>query len=132
MDDTIEGCREKGYVETLFGRRIHLGGINDKNPMRRGYAERQAINAPIQGTAADIIKRAMIRIPGALAEAGLDDVIMLLQVHDELIFEAPEAKAEKAIPVIRGVMEGAAGPARALSVPLEVEAGVADNWREAH
>lgn len=132
MDDTIEGCREKGYVETLFGRRIHLGGINDKNPMRRGYAERQAINAPIQGTAADIIKRAMIRIPGALAEAGLDGVTMLLQVHDELIFEAPADMAEKAVPVIRDVMEGAAGPARTLSVPLEVEAGIADNWREAH
>lgn len=132
MDDTVENCREKGYVETLFGRRIHLGGINDKNPMRRGYAERQAINAPIQGTAADIIKRAMIRIPAALADAGLDDVTMLLQVHDELIFEAPEAKAEKAIPVIREVMEGAAGPLRTLSVPLVVEAGVADNWREAH
>ncbi|RVU36360.1 DNA polymerase I [Hwanghaeella grinnelliae] len=132
MDETVEGCREKGYVETLFGRRIHLGGINDKNPMRRGYAERQAINAPIQGTAADIIKRAMIRIPGALAEAGLDDVTMLLQVHDELIFEAPADKAEKAVPVIRDVMEGAAGPARTLSVPLEVEAGIADNWREAH
>jgi len=132
MDDTVEGCREKGYVETLFGRRIHLDGINDKNPMRRSYAERQAINAPIQGTAADIIKRAMIRIPAALAEAGLDDVTMLLQVHDELIFEAPDAKAEKAIPVIRDVMEGAAGPARSLTVPLVVEAGVADNWREAH
>ena len=132
MDETIEGCREKGYVETLFGRRIHLGGIDDKNPMRRGYAERQAINAPIQGTAADIIKRAMIRIPGALAEAGLDDVTMLLQVHDELIFEAPQDKAEKAVPVIRDVMEGAAGPARMLSVPLEVEAGIADKWREAH
>jgi DNA polymerase-1 len=132
MDETIEGCREKGYVETLFGRRIHLGGINDKNPMRRGYAERQAINAPIQGTAADIIKRAMIRIPGALAEAGLDGVTMLLQVHDELIFEAPADMAEKAVPVIRDVMEGAAGPARTLSVPLEVEAGIADNWREAH
>ena len=132
MDDTVEGCREKGYVETLFGRRIHLDGINDKNPMRRSYAERQAINAPIQGTAADIIKRAMIRIPASLAEAGLDDVTMLLQVHDELIFEAPDAKAEKAIPVIRDVMEGAAGPARSLTVPLVVEAGVADNWREAH
>ncbi len=132
MDDTVEGCREKGYVETLFGRRIHLDGINDKNPMRRNYAERQAINAPIQGTAADIIKRAMIRIPAALADAGLDDVTMLLQVHDELIFEAPDDKAEKAIPVIRDVMEGAAGPARSLTVPLVVEAGVADNWREAH
>ncbi len=132
MDETIEGCREKGYVETLFGRRIHLGGINDKNPMRRGYAERQAINAPIQGTAADIIKRAMIRIPPALNAAGLEEVRMLLQVHDELIFEAPEALTDKAVPLIKGVMEAAAGPARSLGVPLEVEAGIADNWREAH
>ena len=132
MDETIEGCRQHGYVETLFGRRIHLGGINDKNPMRRGYAERQAINAPIQGTAADIIKRAMIRIPPALKAAGLEEVRMLLQVHDELIFEAPESLTDKAVPLIKEVMEGAAGPARSLGVPLEVEAGIADNWREAH
>jgi len=132
MDETIEGCRQNGYVETLFGRRIHLGGINDKNPMRRGYAERQAINAPIQGTAADIIKRAMIRIPGALAEAGLEDVRMLLQVHDELIFEAPEALTGDAVAAVKQVMEAAAGPSRSLGVPLEVEAGIADNWREAH
>ena len=132
MDETVEGCRQNGYVETLFGRRIHLGGINDKNPMRRGYAERQAINAPIQGTAADIIKRAMIRVPGALKAAGLEEARMLLQVHDELIFEAPEALCEQAVPVIKQVMESAAGPARTLGVPLEVEAGIADTWREAH
>ena len=132
MDNVVEGCRAKGYVETLFGRRIHLGSINDKNPMRRNYAERQAINAPIQGTAADIIKRAMIRIPAALEKAGMTDVKMLLQVHDELIFEAPEDKAEAVVPVIREVMENAAKPVYDLSVPLIVDGGIADNWREAH
>ena len=101
--------------------------------MRRNYAERQAINAPIQGTAADIIKRAMIRIPGALEKAGLErDVIMLLQVHDELIFEVPEALVNDAIPIIKSVMEGAASPAQSLEVPLIVDAGTGDNWREAH
>ncbi|RED46120.1 DNA polymerase I [Aestuariispira insulae] len=132
MDDVVEGCRAKGYVETLFGRRIHLGSINDKNPMKRNYAERQAINAPIQGTAADIIKRAMIRIPGALEKAGMTDVKMLLQVHDELIFEAPEDKAEAVVPVVRDIMENAARPVYDLSVPLVVDGGIADNWREAH
>lgn len=132
MDETVESCRQNGYVETLFGRRIHLGGINDKNPMRRNYAERQAINAPIQGTAADIIKRAMIRIPSALKNAGLEEVRMLLQVHDELIFEAPENLTEQAVTVIKDIMEAAPNPVRSLGVPLEVEAGVADNWREAH
>ena len=133
MDKVIEDCKQDGYVETLFGRRIHIGGINEKNPMRRNYAERQAINAPIQGTAADIIKRAMIRIPGALEKAGLErDVIMLLQVHDELIFEVPEALVNDAIPIIKSVMEGAASPAQSLEVPLIVDAGTGDNWREAH
>ncbi|MDJ0684430.1 MAG: DNA polymerase I [Alphaproteobacteria bacterium] len=132
MDEAIEACRNRGYVETVFGRRIHLNGINDKNPMRRNYAERQAINAPIQGTAADIIKRAMIRIPDALARAGLTDVKMLLQVHDELIFEAPDDNVDAAIPVIRAVMEAAPEPARRFDTPLVVEAGVGENWNEAH
>lgn len=133
MDKTIEQCRQNGYVETFFGRRTHIAGINDKNPMRRGFAERQSINAPIQGTAADIIKRAMIRMPGALEKAGLrKDVLILLQVHDELVFEVPEDLVEKAIPVIREVMEGAAGPARTLEVPLVADAGVGASWSEAH
>lgn len=132
MDDVIEECRAEGYVTTLFGRRIHIGSINEKNPMRRNYAERQAINAPIQGTAADIIKRAMTRLPKALDDAGFGDVTMLLQVHDELIFEAPEDKAEAVVPLIKEIMENAAAPAHHLSVPLDVDAGIADNWREAH
>ena len=124
-------ARETGHVETLFGRRIHIGGITAGNPAQRGFAERQAINAPIQGSAADIIKRAMIRIPGALADAGLD-ARMLLQVHDELIFEADEATAEAAVTVIRQVMEAAAAPVLELAVPLVADAGIADSWAEAH
>jgi DNA polymerase I len=124
-------CREKGYVETLFGRRCHLPGIRDPNPARRGYAEREAINAPLQGTAADIIKRAMARIPAALAEAGLA-ARMLLQVHDELVFEAPESEAQATAAVVKEVMERACAPVLELSVPLTVETGMATNWDEAH
>ena len=124
-------CRKTGRVETLFGRRIHLPGINEKNPMRRNYAERQAINAPIQGTAADIIKRAMIRVPEALATKKLA-ADMLLQVHDELLFEVPEKEVEETIAAVRGVMEGAAGPAVSLAVPIVVDAGIGDNWDQAH
>ena len=127
MENTKEFAREHGYVETLFGRRCYMPGIKDKNPAMRGFAERQAINAPLQGTAADIIKRAMIQLPGALADAGLN-TRMLLQVHDELVFEAPEAEAEQAITLIKNVMAKAAS----LSVPLEVEANQAQSWAEAH
>lgn len=131
MDTTKEFCREHGYVETVFGRRVHLPGINDKNGAHRGFSERAAINAPIQGSAADIIKRAMIRLPGALKEANLS-ARMLLQVHDELIFEVPEAEVPDTASLIKTVMEGAALPAREISVPLTVDAGVGDNWGEAH
>jgi DNA polymerase-1 len=124
-------CRKTGYVTTLFGRRIHLPTINDKNGMRRSYAERQAINAPIQGTAADIIKRAMIRVPAALKNANLD-ATMLLQVHDELLFETPEGQLDETIAVVKSVMENAVGPRLSLNVPLVVDAGVGDNWNEAH
>ena len=127
MERTKESCRELGYVETIHGRRIHMPGINDKNPARRGFHERAAINAPIQGSAADVIRRAMIAMPGALAEAGLG-APMLLQVHDELIFEVPEAEIDETIAVVKRVMEGAAH----LSVPLTVDAGVGDSWAEAH
>jgi DNA polymerase-1 len=127
MEETKALARKQGYVETIFGRRIHVTGINERNPARRGFAERAAINAPIQGGAADIIKRAMIRVPDALAESGLR-ARMLLQVHDELLFEAPEAEVERCIAVVRDVMGGAAQ----LSVPLLVEAGAARNWAEAH
>lgn len=133
MDETVDYCRKHGRVETLFGRRIHIPTINDKNPMRRNYADRQAINAPIQGSAADIIKRAMIRIPKALENAGLtEDAKLLLQVHDELVFEAPEDKAEAVIACVKDVMEGAALPILDLAVPLVVEAGTGKSWAEAH
>ena len=124
-------AREDGFVETLFGRRIHIGGIKAGNPAARGFAERQAINAPIQGTAADIIKRAMVRLPAALAKVGLD-ADMLLQVHDELIFEVPDDQVEAALPIITSVMEAAANPVLKLAVPLVAEAGVSDSWAGAH
>eukprot|EP00003_Mantamonas_plastica_P012104 TRINITY_DN22072_c0_g1_i1.p1 TRINITY_DN22072_c0_g1~~TRINITY_DN22072_c0_g1_i1.p1 ORF type:complete len:487 (-),score=101.93 TRINITY_DN22072_c0_g1_i1:249-1709(-) len=127
MDQAKEFAKKHGHVRTLFGRNIHINGINDKNGMRRSFGERAAINAPIQGGAADIIKRAMIAVPGALVDAGLK-TRMLLQVHDELIFEAPEDEAEKAIKIIRNVMENAAH----LSVPLIVDAGIGDSWADAH
>lgn len=132
MDDTIAFAKEHGYVETLFGRKCHITALTDKNPMKRGFGERAAINAPIQGSAADIIRRAMVRMPDALKEAGLEDVRMLLQVHDELVFEAPEGLAEKAIPVIEETMAKACEPAITLSVPLEVDCGTGQNWQEAH
>ncbi|MAO90007.1 MAG: DNA polymerase I [Rhodospirillales bacterium] len=133
MDETVEYCRKHGRVETLFGRRIHIPTILDKNPMRKNYAERQSINAPIQGTAADIIKRAMIRIPKALADAGLtEDAKMLLQVHDELVFEAKQGREDAVIKCVKDTMQNAANPLLELSVPLVVEAGTGANWAEAH
>jgi len=132
MDDTIESCRESGYVETLFGRKCNISSIRDKNPMTRNFGERAAINAPIQGTAADIIRRAMIRMEPALTDAGLGDVQMLLQVHDELVFEVPDALLEKTIPLVKQVMEDAVKPAIDLSVPLVVDCGTGQNWDEAH
>ena len=131
MTRTKESARRAGYVTTLFGRRGHVPGIADKNPARRSFMERAAINAPIQGTAADIIKRAMIRIPAALASAKLQ-ARMLLQVHDELVFEVPIAEVEATGQVVRKVMEGAAMPALELSVPLVADIGVGDNWAQAH
>ena len=131
MDRTRAEVREHGMVHTCFGRRIHIPAIHSKSGAERQFGERAAINAPIQGAAADIIRRAMVRMPGALEAAGLS-TRMLLQVHDELVFEAPEAEAERAIPVIKRVMEGAAEPAVALTVPLVVEARAAGNWDEAH
>ena len=131
MEAMKSHCRKHGSVETLYGRRIHIPTIADKNPARRNFAERQAINAPIQGSAADIIKRAMIRVPKALAEAKLD-AVMMLQVHDELLFDVPEDQVEKTVAVVRKIMEAAVGPALALDVPLVVDAGVADNWAGAH
>ncbi|MFT5439093.1 MAG: DNA polymerase-1, partial [Alphaproteobacteria bacterium] len=116
-----------GFVATIFGRRIHTPGIEDKNPARRNFQERAAINAPLQGSAADIIKRAMIRMPGALDKAGLT-ARMLLQVHDELIFEVAEPELEKTIKVVKQIMEGAAD----LTVPLVCDTGTGKSWDEAH
>ncbi|MCW9039772.1 MAG: DNA polymerase I, partial [Rhodospirillales bacterium] len=127
MDETKEQARKQGFVSTLYGRKVHLRGIADRNPSVRNFAERAAINAPIQGGAADIIKRAMIRLPGELKAAGLD-AGMLLQVHDELVFEVPAAQVDATRDVVRRVMEGAA----ALSVPLTVDVGAGKNWGEAH
>ena len=127
METTKEFCRANGYVETIFGRRCHLPGINDKNPMKRGFNERAAINAPLQGAAADVIKRAMVRLPEALDAAKLD-AVMMLQVHDELLFEVPDEQIDETIKVVKRVMEGAAQ----LSVPLIVDCGVGDNWGAAH
>src|SRR6202035_4652722 len=109
--------RRSGYVETIFGRKCFISGIRDANPARRAGAERQAINAPLQGAAADIIKRAMRRLPPALAKAGLS-ARMLLQVHDELVFEVPEGEAETTASLVKDVMENAPLPAVELSVPL--------------
>ena len=131
MEATKEQAHTHGFVETIFGRRVHLPAINSKNPAERAFNERAAINAPIQGAAADIIRRAMIRMPEALRDAKLS-ARMLLQVHDELIFEAPDAEAETTCKLVSKVMADAAEPAVKLSVPLDVEARAANNWDEAH
>ncbi len=128
MDETVAFARKHGHVETLFGRRIHTPEINAKGP-GAGFAKRAAINAPIQGTAADIIRRAMIRVPAAIADL---PATMLLQVHDELVFEVSEGAADETVARVRSVMEAAAEPAVALSVPLVVDAGRGANWAEAH
>ena len=130
--ETLESVRDKGYSETLFGRKTWFPRINSKNQAERQGSERAAINAPIQGTSADIIKRAMARMGPALIDAGLPNVKMLLQVHDELVFEAPEGDAEAAAPVIRRVMAEAAQPAVTLDVPLGVEIGFGGSWGAAH
>ncbi|CAN5254751.1 DNA polymerase I [soil metagenome] len=131
MDQTRKFARENGYVETIFGRRCHFPKINASNPSERANVERAAINAPIQGAAADIIRRAMVRMPAALAEAGLTGK-MLLQVHDELVFEVADAEIEATRALVKRVMEGAPEPAVKLSVPLQVDARAARNWEEAH
>jgi DNA polymerase-1 len=131
MDKTRALVREQGFVTSLFGRRINIPMIRSKSVGERQFAERAAINAPIQGAAADIMRRAMIRMPGALAAGGLK-ARMLLQVHDELVFEAPEAEADAVCSLARKVMENAALPAAEISVPLLVEARAAANWEAAH
>jgi DNA polymerase-1 len=130
MDEMKQMVRAQGYVSTLFGRKIHVA-TKGSSPAERAFADRAAINAPIQGAAADIVRRAMVRMPGALKEAGLK-ARMLLQVHDELVFEAPAEEADATCALAKRVMERAAEPAVALSVPLVVEARAAVNWDEAH
>ncbi|HWK35581.1 DNA polymerase I [Sphingomonas sp.] len=130
--DTLREAKERGYTTTLFGRKTHFPRLKSPNPNERGGSERAAINAPIQGTSADIIKRAMTRMGPALAAAGLPDVRMLMQVHDELVFELPEDDVTAATPVIREVMATAAEPAVTLSVPLGIDIGTGPSWGAAH
>jgi DNA polymerase-1 len=133
MHSTLAFAREHGFTKTLFGRKTHFEpNIRSPNPSIRAGAERAAINAPIQGTSADLIKRAMARMDDALAANGLDGVKMLLQVHDELVFEVPDGQEEQAAAVIRQVMANAAEPAMKLDVPLDVEVGWGPHWGEAH
>ena len=131
MEATKQEARDKGYVETIFGRRMHFPRIKSPNASERAFLERAAINAPIQGAAADIIRRAMIRMPDALAAAGLS-ARMLLQVHDELILECVDAEAENTMAVVKKVMVSAPDPVVKLSVPLQVDARAAQNWEAAH
>ncbi|MBI3440384.1 MAG: DNA polymerase I [Proteobacteria bacterium] len=128
MDDAKEYARKHGYVKTFYGRKCFVRGINDKNAGIRNFAERQAINAPLQGTAADIMKRAMIAMKPALAEAKLG-ARMLLQVHDELLFEVPLKEKDTTEILVKKIMESAG---QGIGVPLHVEAGWGDNWADAH
>jgi DNA polymerase-1 len=131
MDETKAFAKQNGYVLTLFGRKCHYPDIANSNPSVRAFNERAAINARLQGSAADIIRRAMVRMDDALAAKKLN-AQMLLQVHDELVFEVPENEVEKTLPVVKKVMEDAPHPAISLHVPLAVDAHAADNWDEAH
>jgi DNA polymerase-1 len=131
MEETKAFAKKNGYVLTLFGRKCHYPEIAHSNASIRAFNERAAINARLQGTAADIIRRAMVRMEAALAKAKLN-AQMLLQVHDELVFEVPDAEVAKTLPVVEKVMAQAPMPALSLSVPLAVEARAAHNWDEAH
>jgi len=127
VDEPRRRAREQGYVETVFGRGLYLPEINSRNAQRRQYAERSAINAPMQGTAADIIKRAMIAVDRWLEEAGID-ARPIMQVHDELVLEVADGEAAAVAAEVRRLMEAAAE----LRVPLKVDTGVGANWDEAH
>src|SRR6266481_748185 len=131
MDETRDFCRTHGYVKTLFGRKCHYPDIRASNASVRSFNERAAINARLQGTAADIIRRAMIRMEDALAQKKLS-ARMLLQVHDELIFEVPDEEVAATLPVVQHTMQDAPFPAVLLSLPLQVDARAANNWDEAH
>ena len=132
MAETIAAAKEHGFVTTLFGRKAHVPLIFSKNQGERQFAERAAVNARVQGTAADIIKRAMVQMPGALTAAGLTGTKMLLQVRDELVFEVPESEVSAATPVIRETMANAHRPLVDLSIPLGVEIGTGPSWGDAH
>ena len=127
MDETRAQAREPGYVETVFGRRLYLPEIRSGNPQLRQYAERSAINAPMQGTAADIIKRAMIAVDAWITRVA-SPARLIMQVHDELVFEVPAAAVDEFTHVVREHMVNAAS----LSVPLRVDVGAGANWDEAH
>ena len=127
MDEMIENAKMKGYVETFFGRRIPIKGINSKNFQERSFAERQSINAPIQGSAADIIKRAMIKIHNVFQEKNIESK-MLLQVHDELVFECPKDEINTVSTLIKKEMEQANLPLFPLNIPIVVDFGEANNW----
>ena len=131
IEETKTFARKNGYVTTLFGRKCHYPDIGASNASIRAFNERAAVNARLQGSAADIIRRAMIRMDAALAKKKLS-AQMLLQVHDELVFEVPNAEVERTLPVVTAVMVDAPMPALSLSVPLQVEAHAADNWDAAH
>jgi DNA polymerase-1 len=131
MDSQRRRVKEDGFVTTIFGRKINFPNANSSHAAERSFVERASINAPIQGSAADIIRRAMIRMEPELKKAGVE-ADMLLQVHDELIFEVPLGTEEGAMTAIKRVMEGAAEPAVRLSVPIQVDAHAAHNWDEAH
>ena len=131
MDDIREKAKSQGFVETEYGRRLYLPEINDRNAQRRQYAERSAINAPMQGTAADIIKRAMVSVHRWLNESGAP-ARMIMQVHDELVVELPEGDVDAAAAVIERGMAGAAEPAVKLDIPLGVDIGTGTSWGAAH
>ena len=128
MESTVSFAKENGYVQTLFGRRIHTPEINTRGP-QAGVSKRAAINAPIQGTAADIIRRAMIKMPGMIKQLPAK---MLLLVHDELLFEVRKEAVDETISIVKDVMETASLPALEMSIPLTVDAGQGRNWAEAH
>ena len=131
MEATKKQARADGFVRTIFGRKCHFPRINASNPSERAFNERAAINARLQGTAADIIRRAMTRMEDALAAHRLS-AQMLLQVHDELIFEVPDDEVAATLPVVQHTMQDAPFPAVLLSLPLQVDARAANNWDEAH
>jgi len=128
MEDTRQQATDTGYVETLFGRRLYLPDIKSKNGMRKKAAERAAINAPMQGTAADIIKKAMLSVDAWILEQNDPRIKMTMQVHDELVFEIHQDLVEQYLPILTDLMQSAAS----LNVPLIADSGIGDNWDQAH